>query len=239
MEGTAVFVQKNGAFITPRHVLNGITGGARQNPCPFPAIYVPEDGIWHVDQATFRIHFSPFIPNLCKVVVDTHFDVAYCSPVPGTLSAEVSPVVFEQTPPPDGTPVAFTGFPLSNTVPLTTLGAIASYSATDELGTSMIVVDKANWPGASGSPIYLTDGRVVGILVARGAGEGSGLTCCWPCRLSSDQLCRWRNSQTTELDDCLQESIGNTWECGGHRRRYEFSASSSRRAAAHEYNNNN
>ena len=174
VEGTAVFVAKDGSFITPRHVLNGITG-SRQQPCPVSAIYVPEDGIWHVDTTSFRIHISPFIPNLCKT--DTYLDLAYCSPLPGTLNAAgISPVIFEKTVPPDGTPVAFTGFPLSKQVPFTTLGAVASYSATDELGTSTVVVDKANWPGASGSPIYLTNGRVIGILLARGAGDGSGLT---------------------------------------------------------------
>lgn len=41
-----------------------------------------------------------------------------------------------------------------------------------------MLVDKNNWPGASGSPIYLEDGRVIGVLVQRGIGinDAAGLT---------------------------------------------------------------
>ena len=35
----------------------------------------------------------------------------------------------------------------------------------DDRGPRELVVDKTTWPGASGSPIYLENGMVIGILL--------------------------------------------------------------------------
>lgn len=38
------------------------------------------------------------------------------------------------------------------------------------------VIDKAAWPGASGSPLYLANGNVVGMIRAAGQNAGSGIS---------------------------------------------------------------
>ena len=72
----------------------------------------------------------------------------------------------------DGTPVAFTGFPIRFTSPLTTTAHLAGYFPGDDL----FVLDTTNWGGASGSPIYDKQGRVLGILLMRGSDATAGLT---------------------------------------------------------------
>jgi len=175
IEGTAMFVSSDGSFITPNHVIEGITNPKREKPCPSAAIYGPEDGIWHEDKGTFRVNYALFIALACKT--DKQIDIAYCKPVPGSLGKiKPVPATLDNSLPAEGTPVAFTGFPLSNVIPITSIGSVAAYWATDDLGTFTVVVDKNGWPGASGSPIYLQDGHVIGMVFSRGIGEGTGLT---------------------------------------------------------------
>jgi hypothetical protein len=50
-----------------------------------------------------------------------------------------------------------------------------SRAQNDEKGPRDLIVDKNAWPGASGSPIFLENGAVIGILVRRGIDNGSGL----------------------------------------------------------------
>jgi V8-like Glu-specific endopeptidase len=77
--------------------------------------------------------------------------------------------------PPDGTPVFFTGFPLQATDPVTSMGSIAGYPADNSYST--VIIDKNAWPGASGSPIYLFDGRtVIGMVTRTGTGDSAGLS---------------------------------------------------------------
>lgn len=170
IEGTAVFISRDGSFITPNHVISGMAG-PRTRPCTLSAIYIPDDGVWRRGTSAFRIHYASFVGSGCTV--NTRLDMAYCSPVPGSMTMSVAPARFETAPQADGTPVAFSGFPLNNPIPLTTIGAIATYSSTSSGGT--IVMDKTAWPGASGSPIYLQNGRVIGIVLARGTGDAAGL----------------------------------------------------------------
>ena len=112
---------------------------------------------------------------------DARLDVAVCTPLPrsmilpGGATLTVTPVEFESTPPPDGSPVAFSGFPLNNGAPISAVGFVAGYENTD-LGAFTVLVDRSNWPGASGSPIYLQNGRVIGIVLGRGVGDATGLT---------------------------------------------------------------
>src|ERR1700730_13432687 len=183
VEGTAFFVFADGTFLTPNHVIEGINNPVRQNPCPSPALYIPVNG-WQTTAQTFRVDFYAFVPSLCKI--DRSLDTAVCKPIKPITG--IVPVILEHLLPPDGTPVAFTGFPLRNVTPITSIGAIAGY--TDERGTGplSIIVDKNNWPVASGSPIYLQNGKVVGMLALRGAGEGAGLTYGRTSKALSDVL---------------------------------------------------
>jgi hypothetical protein len=89
------------------------------------------------------------------------------------ISFDVATVSTER--PPDGTSVFFTGFPLQATDPITSIGAIAGYSAGDSYST--VFIDKNAWPGASGSPIYLLDGKTaIGMVTRTGTGDSAGLS---------------------------------------------------------------
>jgi hypothetical protein len=180
IEGTAFFVSADGSFITPNHVLDGLVLPNRGIPCQHSAIYLPEDGVWHIDTPIFRVHYALFFSQTCRR--DSTLDVAFCTPVPNAMklpsgaTLSVSPVEFETHLPVDGTSVAFSGFPLSNTDPISAVGFVAGYQTNADLGTFTVIVDRGTWPGASGSPIYLPNGHVIGMVLARGTGDGTGLT---------------------------------------------------------------
>jgi len=77
--------------------------------------------------------------------------------------------------PQDGTTIFFTGFPLQATDPITSIGTVAGFPAGDAFST--IIVDKNAWPGASGSPIYLSDDKtLVGMITRTGTGDAAGLS---------------------------------------------------------------
>jgi hypothetical protein len=66
--------------------------------------------------------------------------------------------------------------PKSYAVPITSRGFTSGYSDTrDEKGPRDLIIDKNAWLDASGSPIFLENGAVIGILVRRGIDNGSGL----------------------------------------------------------------
>jgi hypothetical protein len=132
-----------------------------------------------------------------QCVIDPRLDLAKCKAIddPTNISDVISkpaPVIIDDSIPPDGTRVAFTGFPLRALTPLTTRAHIAGYQVenipggvlTQELRIFGFILDKAAWPGVSGSPLYLIDGHAVGMVLQRGSGvetrkacpsEGSGL----------------------------------------------------------------
>jgi hypothetical protein len=178
-EGTAFFVSADG-FVTASHVIDGLTSQKRATPCPRFAVYIPESGVWNRELAagTSRIRFFLFKKEGCKQNV--LLDVAYCvlgggaPALPSGARMPVTPVGFEEDPPPDGTPVAFSGFPLSNVSPITAVGFIGGYTK-DAEGRQTIILDRTAWPGASGSPIYLQNGHVIGIVLSRGTGDAIGL----------------------------------------------------------------
>ena len=49
------------------------------------------------------------------------------------------------------------------------------YRGTADLGPTEMIVDKSAWPGASGSPVYASDGAIVGLLIQRGFNDASGI----------------------------------------------------------------
>ena len=100
------------------------------------------------------------------------------------------PLTFETAVQPDGTPIGFTGFPLHFQIPLSSVGNISGYVETrdDGRGPRSIIMDKEAWPGASGSPLYLANGKVVGLLRQRGVNEGNGRTIGLPSRLIQEFL---------------------------------------------------
>jgi S1-C subfamily serine protease len=108
--------------------------------------------------------------------------------------------------PPEGVPVASSGYPLSNSVLITNAGVIASAWATAP--DDRYIADLEVNPGNSGGPVYLVeDGSVIGVCVAtqtapvRWRGEpfsvqgapliySSGLTVVIPSRHVLDLMAR-------------------------------------------------
>ena len=72
--------------------------------------------------------------------------------------------------------MAFTGFPLQIMQPITARGTVAGYAGNQEdLEPREIIIDHNNWPGASGSAVYLSSGKVVGLILKRGLNDAVGL----------------------------------------------------------------
>lgn len=170
--GSGFFINNEGYFVTAAHVLDAIDKRVEiGQPCT-AAIYATVDG-WTSINPTQNLKVFAF--TTC--IRNSQADIAVCRPIKNPfLYPEVSKGVgfmaLAAGPPrADGTPVAFTGFPLGNVRPVTSKGNIASYWPFEQL----VLIDKASWPGASGSPLYIADGSVIGIVIETGKGEGSGL----------------------------------------------------------------
>jgi Trypsin-like peptidase domain len=172
IEGSAFFITTDERFLTANHVLDAIDDPKRAEPCPLPALYLPTRG-WKLGAANLEVEFFRFFLNRC--IRTKEFDLAVCTLA--TPLKQIVPVVLEIAIQPEGTPVAFTGFPLSTPVPITSVGQIAGYTDVIEgRGPQRIVIDKGTGPRASGSPIYnLENGKVVGIMLQRGTGASAGL----------------------------------------------------------------
>lgn len=186
--GSAFLVSAAGAFLTAAHVISDMTKGER--PCPTPAITVPANE-WHPEARTEEMRWFPFKTADCRL--DRALDIAVCrvsedlSDRGRELHLKVAPVRFAWNIPPDGTPVAFTGFPLRARDPITFRGDVAAYR-TPWPDRPELVLDRPALPGFSGSPIYLSDGSVVAILVKDGREEASGITIARPVSLFREML---------------------------------------------------
>jgi len=189
VEGTGFFVSADGTFVTANHVIEGMLSSARKTPCPHAAFYLPKSGGWSAEQATFQSDYYVFHAAECKR--DADIDVARCRSVrPVEAAHKIAPVAFETEVQPDGTPVAFTGFPLQFQIPLSSVGNVSGYVKTreDGRGPRAMIMDKSGWPGASGSPMFLSNGKVVGLVGQRGINDGSGRAIAVPSRLIQEFL---------------------------------------------------
>ncbi len=168
INGSGFFVNRNGDVVTAEHVIAGLGG------C-IPAIYVPRSD-WsftdeHVEAKWYRIS---------SCVQDASVDIAVChlaeNPFddPG-VHTELDAVRFDIDTEPEGAPVAFTSFPLSNIHPITSVGIVAGYYW--ENHQRFLLIDKGAWSGASGSALYGSDGRVVGIVLQAGICAASTASC--------------------------------------------------------------
>jgi S1-C subfamily serine protease len=170
IDGTGFFVDEEGDFLTAAHVITDLQTTTLQRPTPcVMAIYVPTNG-WEREAITFNTRW--FVFKDCKL--DTSLDLALCKPT-DKLPTKPTPLSIEDVRPMDGSAVAFTGFPLGQTEPLSSRLNIATYrGANDGEGTRELVLDKGTWPGASGSPVYDERGAVIGIVLARGTADSVG-----------------------------------------------------------------
>src|ERR1700730_4139511 len=90
-------------------------------------------------------------------IVDVVVDVAECKTIDNPwmdkeLHTKPMSVEWEERTQPDGTAIAFTGFPLSAVIPYTSRANIVSYPPPAKPGATHLFLDKTAWPGASGSP---------------------------------------------------------------------------------------
>lgn len=171
IEGTGFFVDDGGHFLTAAHVIHdlGVVAPGQPLPCA-RAIYIPNGG-WQREAVT--AHMAWFAFDHCDI--DDTLDLAVCKTV--SLPPASVRVNFLDARPPDGTQVAFSGFPLRSAQPISSRCDIATYQRViDTEGSRDLILDKGNWPGASGSPIYDENGLVVGILLMRGTADGEGIT---------------------------------------------------------------
>lgn len=171
--GSGFFINEDGYFMTAAHVLTSLEERNKDKQgCPVPAVYLPIGG-WEADQAQPKFQWYSFT----ECLKDDKQDIGVCRPKLNPfrdprVSKGVRTMTFAaRSIPADGTPVAFTGFPLNLLRPVTSKANVASYLPTEPF----VMIDKTAWPGASGSPLYLHDGTVVGLVVRRGLNDASGL----------------------------------------------------------------
>lgn len=171
IDGSAFFISQHGDFLTAAHVVADFTENHPLAGCPANLWFeiAEADGIITVQP----LQFSP-----ADCVTDQVADIARCKTVLDLATFKggaFKPAVVEidGSIRADGTPVAMTGYPLFNTIPVTARATIAGY-LTDARG--LIMIDHAFWPGGSGSPVYDERGRVLGMMILAGTQMSAGLS---------------------------------------------------------------
>jgi V8-like Glu-specific endopeptidase len=175
--GSGFFISSKGDFLTAAHVVEEMRKD--EAACPIAAITLPREA-WRPETAGEDLVWFPFTLSECRL--DTDLDIARCRlrgnpPADKQSTFGALPVTFESNLPLDGTEVAFTGFPFEIRDPFTATATVATYAALRS-GKSipLLVLDRTAWRGSSGSPVYLRDGRVIGIVIAAGAEAATGMT---------------------------------------------------------------
>ena len=183
VEGTGFFVTGDRRVITAGHAARSISAQQRIPSCAIPAIYLPTEG-WDSSKPSVAIRYIPIGPCIAGDTLDIGAcDLSEDLATDSSLKVRPKASELDGTIYPDGTPVAFTGFPLSFVQPITSQGIIGTYRGPNvTLGPTELVIDKNAWPGASGSPVYGVDGKVLGIVVQRGFSDASGLAFAIPGR---------------------------------------------------------
>lgn len=193
--GTGFFINRQGDFITAAHVISDLETLSAQQNC-FGAIYVPKSewkGRYQSQQAG---QVRSFVTGECFSRALTDIGVCHVKNNPfldPDVNKFIRPVALASfTKFSDGSAVAFTGFPLQSVFPITSKGYLASYDAVQR----KLIIDKAAWPGASGSPVYGPDGRVLAVIIERGDNVGAGLAYARP----TDFLLDWLREQNVPTE---------------------------------------
>jgi len=171
-------VNRRGHFVTAAHVIQ--TGWeavqTKDDPCE-PAILAPVEP-WR-ERIKGRT-LKSFLFTDCQF--GKNIDLAVCKTIDNLFldadvkdhinSASISPAADYV----DGSPVAFTGFPLTYLFPITSKGNVAGFAPFAE----RLIIDKSAWPGASGSPVYDGNGVIIGMITDAGINYGAGLAYAVP-----------------------------------------------------------
>jgi len=174
--GTGVFIDTAGHFITAGHVIRRKFSTNPDEPTEcLPAIYIAKSG-WQPGAQSYDANWFKF----GDCIQDANVDVAVCHAEgnPFAASLHISAVRIAKTTPAPGTQVAFTGFPVQSNQPVTTQSRILRLDAAGKMNLWVLtteVADQPPWPGSSGSPVYLSDGSLIGIIVRRGINADNGL----------------------------------------------------------------
>lgn len=172
--GTAFFISDDGQFLTAAHVIAAVDNSKGSDTCKAAVIAIPKAGTWE------RTPTNTVIPTEYDCIRNDNHDLALCN-AKLKSGTNVTPVAFETRQPKDGTEIAFTGFPLSLVVPLSARGYVAALRRYDDgFGPMELFLDRTAWPGSSGSPVYLSTGKVVGLVIETGRGHASGLAIARP-----------------------------------------------------------
>jgi len=175
--GTGFFVSNRGDFITAKHVIQEIQNyGPRCNP----VIFLPE-GRWEDQTSLLNEKYFRFNAGAC--VQDQLYDIAVCRTADNpfadaTTKGNLLTVTLDPAVQPDGTDVAFTGFPLGYNQPVTAKASLGTNQKVD--GLPEITIAGLSWHGTSGAPVYTANHKVIGMIVAGEKGEAAGLTLAVP-----------------------------------------------------------
>jgi hypothetical protein len=174
IDGTGFFITSRGDFLTAAHVLKAFGPGGSLANCPLT--------VWHegVVDASGRFGGVAFDAALSDCVKDEELDIARCRTIDDMTKVSGGayaprPVEFDAARRDDGTAIGITGFPLSNIMPVSSRGYIGAY-VLDPRGPIQMVLDRASWPGGSGSPVYDSYGKVVGMALQTGEGLAAGIS---------------------------------------------------------------
>jgi S1-C subfamily serine protease len=167
-------VSPHGDFLTANHVLRGVEAAKSKEACvPGISFALPSTSGDVVDAELLRF-------SLKDCLREPATDIARCRTVEDLATFQNGafaplPVAIDGARQDDGTAIATTGFPLGMPVPITARGNIAGYQMGAN-GPFRIVIDRAVWPGCSGSPVYDMNGKVVGMILQTGEEMASGMS---------------------------------------------------------------
>jgi V8-like Glu-specific endopeptidase len=184
--GTGFFINRKGDFLTAAHVVTSLLELRRQeNPCD--GIIYAAKADWNTRYGNAKIGLRFFALENCAYRLKDDVGVCWLKKNPfldPDVNKFIQPAALASyTKYSDGSAIAFTGFPLQFVFPITSKGYVASYDPS----TQKLIIDKTTWPGASGSPLYASDGKVIGIVIEQGIDKSAGslgrglLTWLWTC----------------------------------------------------------
>jgi S1-C subfamily serine protease len=196
--GTGFIVHESGLVLTAKHVIEAVRRIAAQ---PGHSDATLQVGLAKTNTENMRANFTVVGGEL--VEGDPRHDLALVRMQPNPFDGRVKsgfiiagqpiPLLFSvaaqsESRPRDGDPIAVSGYPLSETVLVTTSGGIASSWAMDVQNVTppgapsdyqipdvkdSLLADVAVNPGNSGGPVYsIRTGDVIGICVAFKVGSG-------------------------------------------------------------------